>query len=216
MPPADTSKLSALNERFSGFERQMDMDTRARKDAEDSMLNSLKDTVTRLEQTLNTETKRRVESNKALQCMFESQMCTVQDKLEAIFLERFETLQSSVDNLNDRMASVERDFMQARELYIRDIEDKSAMVAKDVDSLKMSFAGELSDRKERETLIAAKLRDLEAHTAERFLQDRTLCNQKYAILHEELEESRGVREENDRRFQDYIIEEVSALKHGLV
>merc|ERR1711904_590982 len=102
--------LSALSERFSGFERQMEMETKARKDSEENALNSVKDNVSRLEKTLNAEIKRRVEANKALQGMFESQMATVQDKLEAVFLERFDQLHGQVDSLNDRMSVVEKDF----------------------------------------------------------------------------------------------------------
>lgn len=209
-------KVNALNERFSGFERQMEMETKTRKENDDSALGSLKDNIARLEKTLNAEIKRRVEANKALQGMFESQMATVQDKLESVFLERFDLLHSAVDSLNDRMDIVEKDFMQSREQYIRDIEDKSAMVVKDVSNLQTVFQNERSDRKERETLIAAKIRDLEARTAEKFTQEHQTCEQKYNLLHEELLESKMVREDNDKRFQDYIIEEVAALKNGLV
>jgi len=210
------SKLTALTERFSGFERQMEMETKARKDTEESQLNSVRDNIARLEKTLNAEIKRRVESNKALQGMFETQMATVQDKLEAVFLERFDQLHSALDSLNDRMGVVEKDFSQSRERYIRDVEDKSAMVAKDVASLQQSFHNERADRKERETLIAAKLREHEQRTAEKFANEQQICDQKYATLHEELDESKRVREDGDKRFQDYIIEEVAALKNGLV
>jgi len=209
-------KLNALTERFSGFERQMEMETKARKENEECALNAIKDNIARLEKTLNAEIKRRVEANKALQGMFESQMATVQDKLESVFLERFDQLHSAVDSLNDRMDVVEKDFMQSREQYIRDIEDKSAMVVKDVSTLQTVFQNERSDRKERETLITAKIRDLEARTVEKFSQEQQMCEQKYNLLHEELLESKRVREDNDKRFQDYIIEEVAALKNGLV
>merc|ERR1719272_728237 len=111
------------------------METKARKDNEESALNSVRDNIVRLEKTLNSEIKRRVEANKALQAVFEAQMATVQDKLEAVFLERFDQLHSAVDSLNDRMGVIEKDFSQSRERYVRDVEDKSAMVAKDVASL---------------------------------------------------------------------------------
>jgi len=216
MASTGNPKLSALSERFSGFERQMEMETKARKDTEENALNSVKDNVARLEKTLNAEIKRRVEANKALQGMFESQMATVQDKLEAVFLERFDQLHSAVDGINDRMGIVEKDFMQSREQYIRDIEDKSTMVVKDVATLQSFFQNERADRKERETLVAAKIRDLEARTAERIASLQQMCEEKYVILHEELLESKRVREDNDKTFQDYIIEEVASLKNGLV
>merc|ERR1719428_340656 len=106
------------------------------------MLGTIKDDMSKLERTLNSEIKRRVEANKALQGMFESQIATVQDKLEAVFVERLDHLQAKVDSLNDRMGVVEKDFSQSREKYIRDIEDKNQMVAKDVQSLQKAFTDE--------------------------------------------------------------------------
>merc|ERR1719316_1994280 len=96
-----SSRLNALGEQFSGFERQMAVETRARKDSDESALCAVRDNIARLEKTLNSEIKRRVEANKSLQNMFESQMATVQDKLEAVFTERFDQLQGQIEGLND-------------------------------------------------------------------------------------------------------------------
>jgi hypothetical protein len=207
-------KLAALNERFHGFERQMEVTTKVRKDAEDTQIFSIRDNITRLEKTLNSEVKRRTEANKALQGMFEAQMATVQDKLESGLLERLDALHLAVDSLNERVDAVETDFSQARERYIRDIEDKSAMVSKDVATLQVAFQNERTDRKERETLIVAKLRDLEERTADRFTQDQQILEQQHNELREELEVA--VHEDGDKRFHDHILEEMAALKNGLV
>merc|ERR1719301_112132 len=170
----------------------------------------------KLGKTLNSEIKRRVEANKALQGMFESQIATVQDKLEAIFVERLDQLQASVDSLNDRMGIVERDFSMEREKYIRDIEDKNAMVAKDVNNLQNAFENEKVDRKERELRITKKLGDHETRTQGKFEQEQNAREQKYQSLREELEESKRMREKGDEKFQTFILEEVAALKNGLV
>merc|ERR1719382_1653928 len=106
------------------------------------------------------------------------------------------------------------DFSQAREQYIRDIEDKSMMVAKDATSLQTAFQNERADRKEREMLIVAKLRDLDARTVSRLGHEQSLCDQKYQELREELDVA--VKDDGDKRFQDYILEEMAALKNGLV
>merc|ERR1712032_899564 len=143
-----------------------------RKESDETMVNNLRDNIARLEKTLNSEIKRRVEANKALQGMFEAQMATVQDKLEAGLLDRLDGLHVAVASLNDRVDAVEKDFSQAREQYIRDIEDKSSMVAKDAASLQTAFQNERADRKEREMLVVAKLRDLDSRTAERIANDQ--------------------------------------------
>jgi len=205
-----------LQQRFTGFEREMEMETRSRKTTDESKLGTIKDDMSKLERTLNSEIKRRVEANKALQGMFESQIATVQDKLEAVFVERLDRLQSRVDSLNDRMGVVEKDFSQSREKYIRDIEDKNQMVAKDVASLQGTFRQEKVDRKEREQATALKLRDHAARTQAKFEEEEKIREAKYQALREELEESKRLRERGDDKFQAFILEEVAALKNGLV
>jgi len=207
-------KLSSLKDRFSGFERQMEIESKARKEAEEGHVNSLNDNIARLEKTLNVEIKRRVEANKALQGMFEAQMATVQDKLEAGLLDRLDQLHSAVSSLSGRVDSVERDFSQGREQYIRDIEEKSGMVGKEAAALQACFQNERSDRKEREALIGSKLRDLDARTSERLALEQEAIEQKFQHLREEMDVAVG--DDGDRRFQDYILEEMAALKNGLV
>merc|ERR1719387_197658 len=192
------------------------METRSRKTNEENKLSGIKENMSKLERTLNSEIKRRVEANKALQGMFESQIATVQDKLEAVFVERMDHLQSRVDSLNDRMGVVEKDFSQSREKYIRDIEDKNQMVAKDVASLQNTFRCEKVDRKEREQATALKLRDHAARTSAKFEEEEKIREAKYQALREELEESKRLRERGDDKFQAFILEEVAALKNGLV
>jgi len=207
-------KLAAAHERFNGFEQQLKVRSMMRKDAEENEIVRISDNVTRLEHLLNNEVQRRGEANKALQGMFEAQMATVQDKLEAGLMDRLESLHVAVDSLHDRVDSVESDFSQARESYVKDIEDKSIMVSKDVDTLQVAFTNERADRKERETLIVAKLRGLEERIAARFTQELVVLEEQQKELREELEVA--VCEDNDKRFQDHILEEMASLKTGLV
>merc|ERR1740121_2964484 len=158
---ATKAKIGALREKFHGFQSQWETEAKQRTDRDGTKLEGVKDSMMKLEQTLNSEIKRRVEANKALQAMFESQIATIQDRLEAIFMDRLDKLQLSVDTLGDRMAAVERDFTLTREQYIQDIEDKNAVVAKDVNGMQNAFENEKIDRKEREMAISNKLTEHE-------------------------------------------------------
>merc|ERR1712203_783071 len=96
---------------------------------------------------------------------FESQIAAIQDRLEAIFVDRLDKLQSSVDGLSDRMGTVERDFALTREQYIQDIEEKNAVVAKDTNSMQNAFENEKVDRKERELARASSVRETRVTTS---------------------------------------------------
>merc|ERR1712159_733487 len=173
------SKLGALQERFQGFERQMEDETKRRRETEESKLHVMRECMAKLEKTLNSEIKRRVEANKALQSMFESQIGTVQDKLEAVFVEKLDHLQQPVDELSERMGVVEKDFSTERDKYVRDLEEKNSLVAKDVNFLQNMFEQEKIQRAERDAQIQKRLAEHEYRTENRFEQERNARDQKY-------------------------------------
>mmetsp|Transcript_5497 Transcript_5497/g.8546 ORF Transcript_5497/g.8546 Transcript_5497/m.8546 type:complete len:253 (-) Transcript_5497:67-825(-) len=208
-----SDKLAAINDDFSIFNRHMDRTVKQRVDKEQDELHSLKLQIAKLEATLNQEVKRRNETNKALQGMFQAQMATVQDKLEAGLVDRLEKLLSSVDTLNERVNIVETSFNVERERYVIDMEDKSAMVARDIAGLKSAFQQEWSERKERETLIIAKLRDLDERSAESMLKEQKVLEVQVEELHSDLN---VVGHEEDKRFHEHVFQELAALKSGLV
>mmetsp|Transcript_43417 Transcript_43417/g.112095 ORF Transcript_43417/g.112095 Transcript_43417/m.112095 type:complete len:266 (-) Transcript_43417:117-914(-) len=210
------AKLGALREKFTGFQNQWETETKHRIDRDGTKLDTVKESMMKLESTLNSEIKRRVEANKALQAMFESQISSIQDRLEAIFIERVDKLQTSVDTLGDRMGTVERDFTLTREQYIQDIEDKNAVVAKDTNGMQNAFENEKIDRRERELAISKKLGDHEAKTQAALEAQGAAREQKYQSMRGELEEIKRTREKGDDKFQTFILEEVAAVKNGLV
>merc|ERR1719460_1359343 len=159
-------------EELNGVNRGMEIASKTRSDKESEELHHLKVQIARLENTLNMEVKRRAETNKAIQGMFEGHIATVQDKLGCGLVERLDKLAEAVDVLNDRVSVVEEVFHTERARYVRDMEDKSALVAKDITALKSAFQQEWRERKDRETLVVAKLRDLDERAAERLVKDQ--------------------------------------------
>jgi len=217
-PPgtATQAKIGALRDKFQTFQSQWEHETRHRLERDSTKLDDTKESMTKLEQTLNSEIKRRVEANKALQQGFERQIQGIQDNLETIFIDRLEKLQNSVDGLGDRMSAVERDFTLTREQYIQDIEDKNAVVAKDVNGMQNAFENEKIDRKEREQAISNKLSEHETRTQAAFEAQGGNRENKYSSLRTELDAIKRVREKGDDKFQTFILEEVAAVKNGLV
>lgn len=207
-------KLAEVAERFKGeWVHGTEVNRRERQDKEDDQIHDLKSNIARLESILNQEVKRRNETNKAIQGAFEAHMATVQDRLEAGLVYRLDTLMNSVGVLNDRVKVVEEEFGTARQSYILDMEDKSTLVADDIVALKSTFTAERAERKERETLIIAKLRDLDERTAEKLIKDRKVLDTQVVQLNEELG---VVGHEEDRRFHEFVFTELAALKTGLV
>mmetsp|Transcript_9001 Transcript_9001/g.16255 ORF Transcript_9001/g.16255 Transcript_9001/m.16255 type:complete len:264 (-) Transcript_9001:64-855(-) len=209
---ATQAKIGALRDRFDNFQNQWAQHAKDRIDLEENKLIGIKDSMGKLEQTLNSEIKRRVEANKALQGLFETQIQSVQSRLEEVFLERLDRLQGSVDALSDRIGTMEREFATTREQYIQDIEDKNAGVAKDLNSIQNAFENEKVDRQEREHAIVKKISDHETRTQSAFEASAQNREQKYQQLRGELE---VLKRKGDVKFQTFILEEIAAVKQGL-
>lgn len=210
------SSVGPLVERFSGLERQMEAEVKTRRGNADHALGSIKDTMARLQLTLDAEIQRREEANTKVQTFFDSTVISMKDKLQDVFMERFDQVHSTVESLNDRMAEIEKGFSRSRGRYIKDAEDRSTMTGKEVDALRCAMRYEFENRREREAEIAVRLREAEESTAKKLVSGEQMCNQKFEHLHEALQESRLCREAGDRRFQACVIEEVSSLKDNLV
>lgn len=209
------AKIGALREKFSNFQNQWESETKHRIQRDSTKLDDTKEAMSKLEGTLNSEIKRRVEANKALQTLFEHQIQSIQERLESVFIERLDKLQCAVDSLGDRMGAVERDFTLTREQYIQDIEDKNAVVAKDVNSMQNAFENEKIDRKERELAVSRKLSEHETRTQAAFETQTASREQKYSSLRSELDQIKRSREKGDDKFQTFILEEVASVKNGL-
>ena len=170
----------------------------------------------KLEKTLNAEIKRRVEANKALQEMFESQILSVQEKLEAGFDDRLEKVEDAVSGISDRLALIERDFAIERDRYVRDIEDKNALVARDVNSLQQGFENERVVRAEKEAMIIKRLADLEVKTDERLESSKIMTDNKLLGVRADMEEIHRMNLNGGDKFEHFVLEELASLKNSVI
>ena len=165
---------------------------------------------------MNAEVKRRVEANKALQEMFETQILSVQQKLEAGFEERLEKVEDAVNGLADRVGIIERDFAMERDRYVRDIEDKNALVARDVNGLQAAFENERLVRAEKEALIVKRLADIEAKTDERIEGGKVMLDNRILQIRAEMEEIYRSTASGEDKFEKFVLEEIASLKNSVL
>lgn len=206
-------KLAHIANGLKGYQHSLDISKRERQEKDEEYIHRIKMDIARLNEVLKQEVQRRTETNKAISGMFEAHMTTVQDKLEATVTHRLDTLYASVEALNQRVEFVEKDFAATLKSYHEDLKDKGELVAQDITGLKASFQAENEERREREILMIAKVKDVERRTAEALAKERDDLEAQVPKLHEELN---GVGHEEDQRFHDYVFQELAALKTGLV
>ena len=170
----------------------------------------------KLDKTLNAEIKRRVEANKALQEMFESQIMSMQEKLENGFDEKLEKMEEAVSGISDRLALIERDFAIERDRYVRDIEDKNALVARDVNALQQDFENERVIRAEKEAMIIKRLADLEVKTDEKLDSSKISTDNKLLGVRADMEEIHRMNMNGEDKFEHFVLEELASLKNSVI
>jgi hypothetical protein len=170
----------------------------------------------KLEKTLNAEIKRRVEANKALQEMFEGQILSVQEKLETGFDERLDKVEDIINTLSDRLALIERDFAVERDRYVRDIEDKNALVARDVNALQTAFENERMVRAEKEAILVKRLGDIESKTEEKIDTSKIMLDNRVLQIRTEMEDLYRTNLQGEDKFEQFILEEVATLKNSVL
>jgi hypothetical protein len=201
-----------MQDQFLNFERQLEEETKLRRSAEDVRTStaqyvfhplyelSLRDSISRLEKTLIAEIKRRAEANQALRDMFETQIIEVQEKLEEAFVDKLGRVEIALNGMSDRLSLVERDFAVERDRYIRDIEDKNALVARDINQLEKAFETDRVNRAEREAGMIRRLTEFETRADNRIEQNRlVLDNYK-----------------NSNKFENFVLEEIASIKNSII
>ena len=208
-------KMKGLLSDFNQFEDVMKEGTRQRRETDEKKIQILKVEMGRIEKTLNSEVKRRVEMNKGLQSWCEKQIVSFHERLEARMTEKFEQLQVQIDALVVRIAELEAEFAVEKERIPREIEERGRILTAQLEAFQEAFEEERARRLVREEELRVQLTDHEHVVHERFEKERSEREQKIMVLKERLEKSTVSRNKADVRFQKVIKEEYTVLKNQI-
>ena len=212
---ATKAKLTSLLSDFNNFEDVMKAGTRQRREQDEQKLQELKVEMGRIEKTLNSEVKRRVEMNKGLQAWCEEQITTFHKRLESHMELRFEKLQAQIDKLVVRIGELEAAFEVEKERIPREIEERGRILTRQLQEFQVLFEEERERRKVREDELSERLTNHEHVVSERFEVERSEREQKIMVLRDQLEKSTRSRNKADERFQKVIKEEYTVLKNRI-
>lgn len=208
-------RLTELSHRFQSFERQVEADTKARKQTEVTIVDQLSKGVQRLLEGTELEAQARNRGIQELQASLEPKVAEAQSKLEASFLTAFDNLHSLIEAVNDRTSTVEKDFNQARKRYLAEMETESAETTTNLNSFRKNLEMELRNRKDRERMLEETMLTAFKATAEKIVRDEKLAERKYAQLLRDADESVQTRDAAFQRFQEQTERDVASLKAAL-
>ncbi|CAJ1363245.1 unnamed protein product [Effrenium voratum] len=172
--------------------------------------------VQRLEDCLQQEAQlRQLKLQSLKKEVLHPKLTEAQGKLEAAFLHQFEYAHNLIDAVSDRLAGVEKDFVQSRARYVQQIEMDAGTVASDLKDFRRSFEVELAARQEREQDLRERLAASKHQMAEKLARDDQLADRKFEQLFRGAGDSVQQRDSEQRRFKEQLDGEIESLKSAI-
>mmetsp|Transcript_61719 Transcript_61719/g.135200 ORF Transcript_61719/g.135200 Transcript_61719/m.135200 type:complete len:266 (+) Transcript_61719:34-831(+) len=210
--PLQAQAKTFARENFSNCQVQLEEEMRDRLDRSGSKLDGVRDSMEKVVQAVQSEIKERQEANKALGVMFESQVQSIQDRLDAVFMKKLDHLDSSVAMLGQRMSAVEREFSLTREKHMQDISRRNHRLTEEVENCKSNLKREKEERKQRADEFAKQLSECEAQTRALIATQAQQREQKYQSLRARLDGLKQRSETGDDQIYSYLEEKVVGIK----
>ncbi|KAF6256136.1 striated microtubule associated system I fiber component [Scenedesmus sp. NREL 46B-D3] len=210
-----TAKLEHVAERFSAFYTDLEQEKQQRKIEESSRHQSMAESITKLEKGFEAEVKRRTESDRQLQTHFDSEIKSLQDKLNASYAELSGAFKASLEGLTRTVQDLHAIIKEEREQRRADIEHLASSLVNKVNECVGAIDEERVARVEMETKTVRQvgqdlLRLQERLEAEKSTRDGDV-NQLRAEIHEVL----GNMNISDEKFQAVVLDEIAALKNAV-
>ncbi|BAM42343.1 filament assembling protein [Theileria orientalis strain Shintoku] len=210
------SKLLILNDKLVGFERQMELQAKHKRHQEENRLININESLNKLQNAITLESKRRMETIKALHGIFETQINSVQNRVENLFMQKLDQLDNVIQTLSDRIDSIQTYVNENDSKFTSTIETNCMVLEKNLSNLQKSFDEEKMARQEREEQIVKKLSEIEMKTDSSITKELDKINSSYHNMKTELSDLKKFKEESEKKLKTKILDEFSNINNGLV
>jgi len=209
--PSTKERLNSIVSGFDGFDTEMKIGTRQRREKDEFKITELKTEMQRLDVDLTAEIKRRTEMNKSTQMWFEQNLTQLSTKFHASLEDRSTKTHTRLDELNDRITNLDERFEKEKEEILRTIEERGRELAALLNQFRDAFERDRELRLIREAQIVKQLTDHEHEVSERFESQISTRESRYLAIKNVLEDNIKLRDKAAERFQTFFEREVHQL-----
>ncbi|GBE61534.1 hypothetical protein BOVATA_030270 [Babesia ovata] len=209
------SKLMILSEKLQGFERQMEFHAKQRRMHEEQRFLNISESLNKLDEAISQESKRRMETIKALHGIFESQIGAVQTKVETFFNDKLDQLDGVVSSLSERIDAISARCEDNEKLLQDNLENNCVALEKNLATVQKLFECERLSRQEREEHILKRISDVELQSESAFGKEMQNTEGQYQQLKAEFEKIKQQNEEREKVIKSSVLDEIAALSNGL-
>jgi hypothetical protein len=150
-------QLLQLGERFIGFDKLVEAETRKAKRAEAERTEILVSRINELEKSVHGEIRSRAETNKQFQADIESFSNTVFEKMQNRVGKRLERIIGELDMMETRCATLERGQQQFRGEVPSKLQVDTAALIKEMNELRTRLDGDVKIWRAREDAVMRKI-----------------------------------------------------------
>jgi Skp family chaperone for outer membrane proteins len=208
-------RLAHVAEKFSRFYSDLEHEKNARREVETGRRNALYDQVQKLELDLETEIRRRQESDRLLQEKVSTDLKAMEQGIAAHVREMQQGLKASIDALTRSFAELHQGLREEREQRRVDVEHLAQSVVAKVDECQTSIDDERVERLEREANTLKRVGEDIFKLQEKVDVERAAREGGVNALREQLEGITRRADTHDDKFQTIALTEIASLKSAL-
>ncbi|KAJ1629211.1 SF-assemblin/beta giardin-domain-containing protein [Pavlovales sp. CCMP2436] len=216
LPGEETqTKLNALSDQFNKFFGDLGEETAVRKKAEESRFARVERELGRLEKAVNVETRRRIESTKAIQQQFEERLEELQNSFRAQIKTNTDDLQAQVLALNAHVAVLEVRMDEERENREREIQRHNKDVLEKFDAHTKEFEIEKVTRLEREAQLLKRVGDEAFRVQQKIAQEHIHRDGEIVQMKDEFWAATKGRDKADEVFKSEMLRKMAVVQRSL-
>ncbi|EDO06337.1 sf-assemblin/beta giardin family protein [Babesia bovis T2Bo] len=209
------SKLSILTEKLQGFERQMEFHAKQRRMHEEQRFLKISESLCNLDESITQESKRRLETIKALHGVFDSKIVSVQTNIENLFNDKFDRLESVMKSLTERIDAISNQSEDNEKILQDNLENNCVALEKNLATVQKLFESEKLARQEREEHIMKRMTELEMQTANAVGKEMQNVEKQYQDFKTELDGLKRQSESREKEIKEKVLNKLASLSNEL-
>jgi len=210
-----SGKLNTMADEFNNFYGDLDEETTLRKQAEEQRVQRMERELTKIEQVLATETKRRIEAGKALQTMFEAKVAALQREFKMELRGAFEPLQAQIDALVGRVEKLELTMENERRDREKEIQKANKEVLDKFAIHQKQFEVEKVTRLQREAQTLKRVGDEVFRIQQKITAERTAREAAIVLMKDDFMTAHKAREKADEIFKSEMLRKMAVVEKDL-
>eukprot|EP01065_Artemidia_motanka_P032745 TRINITY_DN39730_c0_g1_i1.p1 TRINITY_DN39730_c0_g1~~TRINITY_DN39730_c0_g1_i1.p1 ORF type:complete len:283 (+),score=117.31 TRINITY_DN39730_c0_g1_i1:59-850(+) len=208
-------RLNHVKHNLSTMSDSLTRNITNKREFEESRIFEVRELAGKIDKHLSLEVKRRAESDKALQELFESRMVELQATTDRTLSERLTQMQLNVDILTRKMVSLEAELAQERDTNRQLLDKLNQTVAQEVKNIRSTLDHEKVLRMEKEAQLLRKSAEDVYQLQERLNSEKSAREIGLTGVREAIARLTKMQGKEDEKFKTSVLSDIDQLKNAV-